>query len=76
LDAGQGVVINQLEAKGPLRTAGFEVGDVILEINSQPIKGVDAFIQLVSLLKPGQKITLLAFDHRSGNMGNVQVVVR
>lgn len=76
LDAGQGVVINQLEAKGPLRKAGFEVGDMILEINNQPIKGVEAFIQLVSALKPGQKITLLALDHRSGNMGNLQVVVR
>jgi serine protease Do len=76
LDAGQGVVINQLEAKGPLRNAGFEVGDIILEINNQAIKGVEAFIQLVSVLKPGQKITLLAVDHRSGNMGNVQVVVR
>ncbi len=76
LEAGQGVLINQLEAKGPLQKAGFEVGDMILEINSQPIKGVDAFIQLVSVLKPGQKITLLALDHRSGNMGNVQVVVR
>jgi serine protease Do len=76
LDAGQGVVINQLEAKGPLRNAGFEVGDMILEINNQPIKGMEAFIQLVSALRPGQKITLLALDHRSGNMGNVQVVVR
>jgi serine protease Do len=76
LDAGQGVKISQLEAKGPLRNAGFEVGDMILEINNQPIKGVEAFIQLVSGLKPGQKVTLLALDHRSGNMGNVQVVVR
>jgi serine protease Do len=76
LDANQGVAINQLEAKGPLREAGFEVGDMILEINNQPIKGVEAFIQLVSVLKPDQKITLLALDHRSGNMGNVQVVVR
>ena len=76
LDAGQGVMISQLEAKGPLRIAGFEVGDMILEINNQPIKGVDVFIQLVSVFKPGQKITLLALDHRTGNMGNVQVVVR
>jgi serine protease Do len=76
LDAGQGVMISQLEAKGPLRTAGFEVGDMILEINNQPIKGVEAFIQLVSVFKPGQKITLLALDHRTGNMGNIQVVVR
>ena len=76
LDAGQGVVISQLEAKGPLRKAGFEVGDMILEINNQPIKGMEAFIQLVTVLKPDQRITLLALDHRSGNMGNVQVVVR
>ena len=76
LDAGQGVVISQLEAKGPLRKAGFEVGDMILEINNQPIKGMEAFIQLVSVLKPDQRITLLALDHRSGNMGNVQVLVR
>jgi serine protease Do len=76
LDAGQGVMISQLEAKGPLRNAGFEVGDMILEINNQPIKGVEAFIQLVSVFKPGQKITLLALDHRTGNMGNIQVVVR
>jgi serine protease Do len=76
LDMGQGVMINQLEAKGPLQKAGFEVGDMILEVNSQPVKGVDAFIQLVSVLKPGQKIMLLALDHRSGNMGNLQVVVR
>jgi serine protease Do len=76
LEANQGVVINQLEATGPLRKAGFEVGDMILEVNNQPIQGVEAFIQLVSALKPGQNITLLALDYRSGNMGNVQVVVR
>lgn len=76
LDANQGVEITQLEAKGPLREAGFEVGDMILEVNNQPIKGVEAFIQLATALKPGQKITLLALDHRSGNMGNVQVLVR
>jgi serine protease Do len=76
LNAGQGVEISQLEAKGPLRNAGFEVGDMILEVNNQPIKGVDNFVQLASVLKPGQKITLLALDHRSGNMGNVQVGVR
>jgi serine protease Do len=76
LDVNQGVAVKQLEATGPLRKAGFEVGDMILEINNQPIRGVGAFIRLVSVLKPGQRITLLALDHRSGNIGNVQVVVR
>ena len=76
LDAGQGVAITQMEATGPLRKAGFEVGDMVLEVNNQPIQGVDGFIQMVSALKSGQTITLLALDFRSGNMGNVQVAVR
>jgi serine protease Do len=72
----QGVVIIWVDPKGPLKEAGFEIGDMILEVNNQPIQGVEAFIQLVSTFKPGQSITLLALDYRSGNMGNVQVVVR
>jgi hypothetical protein len=31
---------------------------------------------LVSLLKPKQKISILALDHRSGDTGTVQVVVK
>jgi len=59
-----------------LGEAGFEVGDIILGIENEPIKSLESFIDLVSSLKPGQKITFLALDHRSGNMGNVLVVVR
>jgi serine protease Do len=76
LDANQGVAISWLDAKGPLKGAGFEVGDMILGINNQPIEGMESFVHLVSSLKPNQKVSLLAFDHRSGNSGTLLVVVR
>ena len=44
-------------------------------IDNQPIKGLDDFIALISTLQPKQKITVLALDHRTGNMGNVEVTV-
>lgn len=76
LDNKQGVVITWIDSKGPLGEAGFEVGDIIVGIENQAIENLESFINLVSSLKPNQKITLLAVDHRSGNTGNVEVVVR
>jgi len=76
LDPKQGVAIIWLDAKGPLKEAGFELGDIILGINNQPVEGLESFVELVSVLKPNQKISILALDHRSGNTGMVKVVVR
>ena len=76
LGANQGVVIIQVDPKGPLGEAGFEVGDIILGIDGRPVEGVEGFVNLVSLLKPKQKISILVLDHRTGNQGTVSVVVR
>jgi serine protease Do len=76
LDSEQGIVIVEVDPQGPLGQAGFEVGDIILEVNGQTIDSLDGFMSLVNTLKPGQKIAVLAFDHRSGNSGYVEVVVR
>jgi serine protease Do len=76
LDNKQGVVITRVDPKGPLGDAGFEVGDIILGIDNQPIESLEGFIDLASTLQPKQKITLLAIDHRTGNMGNAQIVVQ
>jgi serine protease Do len=75
LSAPVGVVIESLDPKGPLGKVGFEIGDMILEINGQPIESVDDFVSMVSTVKPGQKIALLALDHNSGSSGYVQVQV-
>ena len=76
LNENQGVVIIKVDPKSPLKEAGFERGDIILAINNQPIQGLEGFVDLVSLLKPKEKITILALDHRTGNTGTVQVMVR
>jgi serine protease Do len=76
LDSGQGIVVTEVNAQGPIGQAGFEVGDIILEINGQQIDGLDGLVSVVNTLKTGQKIAVLALDHRTGNAGYVQVVVR
>jgi serine protease Do len=76
LNPKQGVVITWEDPKGPLKEAGFEIGDMILAIDNQPIDSMESFVDLVSLLKPKEKIAILALDHRTGNTGTVQVVVR
>jgi serine protease Do len=76
LDQGQGIVITKVEQNGPLGKAGFEVGDMMLEINGQEITGIESFAELVISLKPNQRITLLALDGKSGKTGYIQVVVR
>jgi len=76
LSPNQGVVITWLDPKGPLHEAGFEIGDMILAINNQPIESMESFVDLVSLLRPKQKISILALDHRTGNTGIIQVVTR
>ncbi len=76
LNQNQGVIITKVNANSPLKEAGFEMGDIILAIDDQPVQGMESFIDLVSLLKPKQKISILAVDHRTGNAGTVQVEVK
>jgi serine protease Do len=76
LDSGQGVTIASVEPKGPLGEAGFEVGDIILGLNGQPVDGMEGFIGVVSSLKPNQKIVIVAFDHQTGKTGSVEATAR
>ena len=71
-----GVIITRVEPNGPLGKIGFEAGDMILQVNGQAITGLDNFIELVAAMKPNQRITLLAVDHKTGRSGYVQAVTR
>ena len=76
LNDNQGVVITWLKPKGPLASVGFEVGDMILAVDGQPVEGTSGFIGLISALPPGKRTSLTALDHKTGNTGNIFVVVR
>ena len=75
LNQNHGVVINWLDPRGPLGESGFEVGDIILEINSKEIEGITDFFDIIGTLQPDQQIVLLALDHRTGRTAYVQVVI-
>jgi serine protease Do len=76
LDPGEGVAISSVDPKGPLGQAGFEVDDIILEINGASIQGLDGLVNVVNGLPHNQKVVIKALDHRSGQQGLLEVVVR
>jgi serine protease Do len=76
LSLGQGIVVSWISPKGPFGQVGFEVGDLILEVNGQAISSLENFLELISSVKANQRITLLAVDHATGKSGYVQVKVR
>ena len=75
LDENRGVVITHVDPKGAFGQAGFEVDDMILAIDKQPVEGVDGFIDLANALPPKKKVAILALDHRTGNTGTILVEV-
>ena len=76
LDERKGVAVSWVDSQGALGKEGFEVGDVILEIEKQPVDGVNGFIDLASMLKSGEEITVLVLDHRTGNVQSIQATVK
>jgi serine protease Do len=76
LEEEQGVAVATLQPGGSLAKAGFEVGDIILSIDDQPVKDEQSFVSLLEALKPRQSIQILALDHNSGQTAQVQVMVR
>jgi Do/DeqQ family serine protease len=76
LDPNLGVVITRVEQDGPLAAAGFEAGDLILELNGTPVEGLASFGQMVARLHTGERIELLGLDHRTGQEGKIRVTTR
>ncbi|MEJ2725280.1 MAG: PDZ domain-containing protein, partial [Deltaproteobacteria bacterium] len=75
LKAGCGVAVTGLLPNGPLWKTGFEVGDIILEINGRPVRGVKGLVDVLNSIGSDEWVTLLALDHRSGRRGYIQLVV-
>src|SRR5262249_17239074 len=61
----QGVVVTAVEADSGAEKAGMIRGDVIREINRQPVKSVKDFEKVSSALKKGENVLILI--DRRGN---------
>jgi Do/DeqQ family serine protease len=76
LEAQQGATITWIDVRGALGKVGFAVRDILLAIDGQPIESIEGLAELVTALKPQQRLAVLAIDHRSGRAGVVRVVIR
>jgi serine protease Do len=75
LHGSKGAAIKSLQTDGLLGKAGFEVNDIILAVNGQPVSDVQSFINIVESLKPHHWVQFLVLDHRTGQTGYIRVMV-
>jgi serine protease Do len=65
--AQSGVVVTDIEVNSPAERAGLRVGDIIREINRNPVKDVRDFERLTNQLNPNAAVLLLL------NRGNATI---
>jgi serine protease Do len=73
MDSPGGVLATWIDPNGPLGKAGFEVGDAILSVNDQPIPSLEALVAILGEVKSHDKVTIVAVDHRTGQMGSAEI---
>jgi serine protease Do len=63
----QGAVIVAIDTASPAAEAGLRMGDVIQEVNKQPVKNAKDLVALSNKLKPNEKILMRVYSQgRSG----------
>lgn len=58
LTVNHGILISEVMPNTPADKAGLRVGDVILDVNGEPVTGVKQFRDKIADLKPGTQVTL------------------
>jgi len=66
LPKGKGVVVTKVRTGGFADEIGLGRGDIILEINRQPVPDVNAFESIQSKLKSGDPVVFLIRPHGAG----------
>ncbi|HEX3046479.1 MAG TPA: trypsin-like peptidase domain-containing protein [Bacillota bacterium] len=73
LDKNEGVVITTVYRNSPASKAGLKRWDLILEMDRQPVSGLEDFLKMVRQHKVGDKVTLMI--QRNENLTTVEVVL-
>jgi serine protease Do len=66
IPAGKGVIVQDVKPSSFADDVGLSRGDVILEINKQPVNSEDDFSHVASTLKSGQDVVFLVRQRGSG----------
>ncbi|MGZ4821841.1 MAG: Do family serine endopeptidase [Terriglobales bacterium] len=71
IPAGKGVIVTDVKPGSFADDVGLSRGDVILEINKQPVNSDDDFRKLSQNLKSGQDVVFLVRQGRGRNQGTI-----
>ena len=71
IPAGKGVIVSDVKSGSFADDLGFNRGDVILEVNRQPVNSEDDFRKITSQLKSGQDVAFLVRQGRGRNAGTI-----
>jgi serine protease Do len=61
-DAITGVVITDVDPAGPSRVTSIRRGQVLIEINRQPVGTTTAYRAVTAVLRPSQSVAVLVYD--------------
>jgi serine protease Do len=77
LNSREGVLVAKVDPQGgPAARAGLEPGDIIYQVNQQPVRGPKDYSRILEQLQPGQEVLLLVRDWRTGETGYLTLVVQ
>ena len=73
MQAGEGVLVTNVQVGGVADDAGLRARDVILQINKMPVRNGDELRDIVSKLKPESEVLFLIkrLDRQSGDVGTL-----
>src|SRR6202049_1859401 len=57
-DQAKGALVGDVSAKGPAQTSGIERGDIILEVNGQPVGDANELRNTIAMMQPGDTAKL------------------
>ncbi len=69
LEADQGVALTEVGAKTAFSKLGFRTGDLILQVNDEWVDDPEDLAAMLAAMPSGEKVSILAIDHRSGKTG-------
>ena len=73
LPENQGILVNQVDPGGSAARAGMRAGDIILEINREPLRAMNDLPRRIGEAQPGSKAVLSVW--RKGAAQNITVTI-
>jgi len=67
--AGKGVIVQDVKPGSFAEDVGLSRGDIVLEVNKQPVDNEDQFTKVAAGLKSGQDVVFLVRQRGTGRQG-------